>query len=59
MLAQAVAEQLIPIAQAARTAGLSYSTVRRLVSQGRIPSVRVCGIPRVRLSAVLAAIEER
>ncbi len=59
MLAQAAAEQLIPLTQASRATGVSYSTIRRLVALGRIPSVRVCGIPRVRLGAVLAAIEER
>jgi hypothetical protein len=51
------AEPLVPIAVASRATGVGYSLLRRLIGQGRIPSVRVCGVPRVRISAVRAAID--
>jgi excisionase family DNA binding protein len=53
-----MAEKIIPIAKAARLLGLEYHTLLRLLHDKRIPSVRVCGVRRVRLSQVRAAIEE-
>jgi excisionase family DNA binding protein len=51
-------EPLLTIASAARHTGVAEWTLRRLVRDGRIPSVDVAGARRVRLSAVQAAIRE-
>jgi excisionase family DNA binding protein len=53
-----MAEPFIPIAAAARSTGIPYHTLRRLIASGRMPSVRFAGIRRVRLSQIVAAIEE-
>jgi excisionase family DNA binding protein len=53
-----MAEPIISIAAAARAVGIPYHTLRRLIGLGRIASVRVAGIRRVRASQVIAAIEE-
>ncbi len=53
------AEPLMTIASVSRRTGVPYLTLRRLIALGRIGSVRVAGIPRVRLSEVQAAIVER
>ncbi len=54
-----MAETFVPIAVASRKSGIPYRSLRRLIQQGRVPSVRFAGIPRVRLSHVLGVIEER
>ena len=53
------AEQVVPITEAARQLGLPYAMLYRLVRQGRVPSVVVSGITRVRLSALRACISDR
>jgi excisionase family DNA binding protein len=53
------AEKIIPMARAASLSGIPVHTLRRLVAAGRIPHVVVGGVRRVRLSQVLASIEER
>jgi len=53
-----MAERLLTIAQAARETGLVYHTLRRLIARGRVASVRVAGLRKVRLSAVQAVLEE-
>ena len=57
MLIHSNAEPLKTVAAAARETGLSYSTLRRLVQLRRIPSVRIAGRLKVKLSDVQAAIE--
>ncbi len=52
------AEKIISMSRAAELAGLAPYTLRRLVAIGRVPCVRVCGRRRVRLSQVLACLEE-
>jgi hypothetical protein len=52
-------EPLIPLSRASRATGLSYKTLRKLVLEERLPSYRVSGIPKVRLSEVCASIEKR
>jgi excisionase family DNA binding protein len=51
-------EPLVLIATAARATGIPYQTLRRLIHAGRFPSVRFAGIRRVRVSQIVAAIEE-
>jgi len=53
-----MAEQLVPIARAARETGIPYQTLWRLVHAGRIPSVEFAGLRRVRLSQVRGSIRE-
>ena len=53
-------EPLRTIKSVSRATGVPYGTLRRLIRLGRIPSVRVAGMPpRLRLSQVKAAIVER
>jgi excisionase family DNA binding protein len=56
--ATAEVENLITIAQAAREVGIAHHVLRRLLARGRIRSVRIGGLPKVRLSDVRSAIEE-
>jgi hypothetical protein len=51
-------EPIITIARAARMSGISIFTLRRLVRSGRCASVRVAGVRRVRLSAVMSCLQE-
>jgi excisionase family DNA binding protein len=51
-------EPIITIAAAARQTGLAYHALLRLLHMRRIPSVRVAGTRRVRLSQVAAYIQE-
>ena len=53
-----MAEPIISISRAAREVGLAYHVLIRLVHLRRVPSVRVDGVRRVRLSQVRAVIEE-
>jgi excisionase family DNA binding protein len=53
-----MSEPIITIARAARECGLAYHVLLRLIHERRIPSVRVAGTRRVRLSAVRAIVEE-
>jgi excisionase family DNA binding protein len=39
--------------EVARRLDVSYSTVRRLVADGALPAIRVCGLPRVTHQALL------
>jgi excisionase family DNA binding protein len=52
------AEPIMPVSRAAKLSGIPVFTLRRLVRSGRVASVRVAGIRRVRLSAVSACLEE-
>jgi hypothetical protein len=52
-------EPLLTIRDASRKLGLPYGTLRRLVSLRRVRSVSVAGIPRLRMSQVLAVVVER
>jgi len=54
-----MAEPLLTCAEASRRTGISYSMLRRLLINGRIASVDVAGVRRVRLSAVRSAMSER
>jgi hypothetical protein len=51
-------EPIISVAKASRQTGVPYHVLLRLMHLRRIPSVRVAGIRRVRLSQVASAIEE-
>jgi excisionase family DNA binding protein len=51
-------EKIIPIARAARIAGIETHTLRRLIRKGLCTAVRVGRIRRVRLSDVLACLTE-
>ena len=51
-------EPILTMAAAARAVGLPVLALRRLVYAGRIAHVKVAGVRRVRLSAVLACLEE-
>ena len=53
------AEPLRTIRSVSRQTGIPYTSLRRLISLRRVPSVVVAGIPRLRLSEVQAAIVER
>ena len=48
----------ITIAEASRKTGLPYAMLQKLIKKGQVPSVRVKGVRRVWLSAVLACLEE-
>jgi len=52
-------ETLISIREASRRVGLNYAMLRRLISLGRIDSVQIAGITRVRESSVRQQISER
>jgi excisionase family DNA binding protein len=52
------AEKIVPITVAARALGVPYSALRRLVVAGRVPSVRLGGVRRVRLSQLRTMLEE-
>jgi excisionase family DNA binding protein len=53
-----MAEPIITIAAAARSTGVPYASLLRLIHLRRIPCVRVAGTRRVRLSQVQSCIEE-
>jgi hypothetical protein len=52
-------ETLISIREASRRVGLNYAMLRRLISLGRIDSVQIAGITRVRESQIRKQIVER
>jgi predicted site-specific integrase-resolvase len=56
---QTAAEPLVTTAHASRATGVSYHLLRRLVNQGKVPSVTIAGIVRVRLSDIRDAIQTR
>jgi excisionase family DNA binding protein len=59
-MANTEAEPLRTMMSVSRQTGIPYLTLRYLVHTGRIPSVRVAGMPpRLRLSQVKAAMVER
>lgn len=51
-------EPILTVSRAAKMSGLPVLTLRRLVRSGRVRSVKVAGIRRVRLSAVAECLEE-
>jgi len=51
-------ERLITIAEASRKTGIAYHCLRRLALSGRVPTVDVAGLRRIRLSAVLSIMSE-
>jgi excisionase family DNA binding protein len=53
-----MAEPLITMTRAAKETGIPLQTMYRLVHARRLPSVVFAGIRRVRLSEILAAMEE-
>src|SRR4051794_11612258 len=57
-MSQTTAETLVTVARASRECGVAHWTLRRLIAEGRIPSVSIAGVKRVRISAVRSAIEE-
>jgi len=54
-----MSEPLLTVSRAARELGLAPHTLRRLVVSGHVPSVDVAGLIRVRLSQVVACLQER
>jgi excisionase family DNA binding protein len=53
----AASPRLANIKETARALGVSTRTVNTLVQRGQIPSVKVGGLRRFRIDAVLAALE--
>jgi excisionase family DNA binding protein len=51
-------EPILTVSKAAELSGVPLYTLRRLVRAGRVRSVKVAGIRRVRLSAVAEVLEE-
>jgi excisionase family DNA binding protein len=51
-------EPILTVSKASELSGVPVFTLRRLVRSGRVASVKVCGIRRVRLSAISECLEE-